>query len=183
MGAAGDDQLFGGSGTDRLEPGPGRDIVQSGAGSDTIRARDGAFDRIACGTGGRDTGNLDRLDFPGDTCFGSGLRRRGAPRALPLEATLGLTGRLRLDVACPADFGRACRGTVIAKLGNKVVGRRRFRVARGTHAERPIRLTRRQIRKIRRSTRFGAYTGRFAMTVRARGRTVKARVPLSVEGR
>jgi hemolysin type calcium-binding protein len=181
-GASGDDQLFGGPGRDALLPGPGRDIAQSGAGDDRIAARDGAFDRISCG-GGRDTVTLDRLDFPGESCFGSRLRRSGAPRALPLEGILGVNNRLRLEVACPSDSRRACRGTVVAKLGKATIGRRRFRVARGTHGASAIRPSRRALRKIRRSTREGLYTGRFTMTVRSRGRTVNQRVPLSVEGR
>jgi hemolysin type calcium-binding protein len=181
-GAAGDDQLFGGPGVDRLEPGRGRDIVQSGAGDDTIAARDGAFDRIACG-GGRDTVTMDKLDFPGETCFDSKLDRRGAPRATPLDGTLALSNRLRLGVACPADFPRACRGTVTARLGRRLVGRRRFRVARGTRGASAVRPSRRQLGKIRRATRFGLYRGRLIVTVRARGRTVRARVPLNVDGR
>lgn len=181
-GASGDDQLFGGGGRDRLLPGPGRDIVQSGAGADRVEARDGAFDRISCGSG-RDTVIMDKFDFPGVTCFGSRLRRRGAPRPLPLEATLGLTNKLRLDVGCPADSRRACRGTVIAKLGKRVIGRRAFRIRRGSHAERPVKIRKRFARRIRRSTRLGQFTGRFTMTVRSRRLKVSSRVPLDVEGR
>jgi hypothetical protein len=184
-GGTGDDQLFAGPGRDSLEPGSGRDIVQSGAGDDRVSARDGAFDRISCG-GGRDTVVMDRLDFPGDSCLGSRLRRRGTPRALPLTAVLGLDNRLRLEVGCPADFPRACRGTVVARLGRALAGRSRFRLRRGFRGNRPVRPSRRQLRKIRRATRFGQYTGSFRVTVRTRVRrgrvrTVSAGVPLSVD--
>lgn len=186
-GAEGDDQLFGGSGADGLYPGHGRDIVQSGNGDDTIAARDGEFDRISCGDG-VDTATIDGLDFPGDTCFGSTLKRRGAPRAMPLEATLTLSGALRVDVACPSDFKRACKGKVTAKLGRKRVGRKRvggkrFGVARGTHGASTVRPIRRQARKIRRGARLGLYRGRFTVTVRSAGQKVTRRVPLNVDRR
>jgi hypothetical protein len=96
---------------------------------------------------------------------------------------LALNNRLRAEIACPADARRACRGTVTALLGRKRIGRRRFHVARGTQGASPLRPNRRQRRKIRRSTRLGRYSGRFTLTVRSRGHTVRMRVPLEVEGR
>jgi hypothetical protein len=181
-GGTGDDLLFGGPGEDLLHPGRGHDIIQSGDGDDTIAARDGEFDRISCG-GGRDTGSIDRLDYPGETCFGSKLKRLGKPRATPLDATLTLTGKLLLEVACPSDFPRACRGKVTAKLGRKVLGRHRFRVARGTHAASAVRPSRKQVRRIRRATREGLYKGKLVVTARVGKRKVTARVALNVDQR
>jgi hypothetical protein len=90
-----------------------------------------------------------------------------------------------MGVACPADAPRACRGTVSATLGRRVIGRDRFRVSRGDRGSGAARPSRRQRRRIRRGQKFGRYSGRFRITVRSRDgrgrlRTVSREVALSV---
>jgi Ca2+-binding RTX toxin-like protein len=72
-GGAGDDALDGGNGNDTLDGGPGRDLVLGGPGFDTISSRDGARDRIRCGTGD-DLVLADRRDDVASDCE---LLRRG----------------------------------------------------------------------------------------------------------
>lgn len=67
FGLAGNDTLLGLGGNDLLDGGPGRDVLSGGPGNDTIHARDGARDRIGCGSG-RDTVVADRVDVVARDC-------------------------------------------------------------------------------------------------------------------
>ena len=61
FGGAGRDRIYGNAGSDRITPGRGEDRVIAAGGDDVIFARDGAKDRISCGSG-RDTVYADRID-------------------------------------------------------------------------------------------------------------------------
>jgi hypothetical protein len=60
-GDAGPNDIDGGEGGDVIDPGPGPDFVDGGAGNDRIWARDGAPDRINCGSG-NDLAVIDEFD-------------------------------------------------------------------------------------------------------------------------
>lgn len=62
FGQAGRDTLLGGRGNDRLNGGSGRNIYSAGSGNDIVSARNGARDRINCGSGRRDRATVDRRD-------------------------------------------------------------------------------------------------------------------------
>lgn len=68
VGGPGDDRLNGWTRDDTLIGGPGRDLLLGGPGKDTIYARDGAADRVNCGTNTRanperpDVAYVDRFD-------------------------------------------------------------------------------------------------------------------------
>jgi hypothetical protein len=79
-GAGGADKLFGGDGNDTLDGGSGRDTldggkgndkliggkdvnkIKGGAGDDTVRARNGKKDTIDCGSGRKDSAEVDKAD-------------------------------------------------------------------------------------------------------------------------
>lgn len=61
------DVLCGLRGNDRIRPGAGRDAIYAGAGDDVVHARDGAVDRVFCGTG-KDAAIADRNDRVGRDC-------------------------------------------------------------------------------------------------------------------
>lgn len=61
-GGAGNDKLYGGRGNDRLNGGKGRDVLSGGAGKDTINAKDGARDKVNCGSGKHDKVRADKKD-------------------------------------------------------------------------------------------------------------------------
>jgi Ca2+-binding RTX toxin-like protein len=79
LGGAGRDALAGGRGDDTLSGGAGPDVIDAaqrgrevdvvagGGGNDVIRARDGAVDRITCGSG-RDRVVADRRDRVAGDC-------------------------------------------------------------------------------------------------------------------
>jgi len=60
-GGSGKDRIVGGRGADNITGGPGRDRIFGGAGRDFIKVRDGARDKVSCGSG-RDRVNVDRRD-------------------------------------------------------------------------------------------------------------------------
>ena len=60
-GGIGNDSLFGEAGTDRIVAGFGSNVIDGGSGNDSIDARNGARDRVICGTG-RDTVRADAVD-------------------------------------------------------------------------------------------------------------------------
>ena len=60
-GGSSSDRIYGNSGADTITPGRGTDRVIAAGGNDRIRARDGAKDRISCGSG-TDRVTADRVD-------------------------------------------------------------------------------------------------------------------------
>jgi Ca2+-binding RTX toxin-like protein len=101
--------LEGGGGADLLDGGGGEDALAGGAGGDALRARDGARDAVACGTG-QDVAVVDerdRLRAGPERCeradAGSGARRGEAllrPAGCRLQVRLpGMARRLPLEAA------------------------------------------------------------------------------------
>jgi hypothetical protein len=66
-GKAGNDRLFGLAGDDLLVGGAGRDLLEGGPGKDRLLARDGASDRVRCGSG-QDTAVVDSRDRVASSC-------------------------------------------------------------------------------------------------------------------
>jgi hypothetical protein len=133
-GGAGRDTILGGFGADVIVGGPGRDTLTAGGGDDLVRARDGAVDEVACGYG-RDTAVVDEFDFTKTTC--ERIRRRGAPRAVPLHASVTDyvdSPTVTAQVGCPADSPRSCTGTLELSAGGHSLGSKRFRSRPGRFA-------------------------------------------------
>lgn len=140
----GDDVLFGAGRGTVLDGGSGHDDFIGSDGGDRIRARDGQSDSISCYRG-RDSVLADGHDFVAvgrDTGRCERVHRRGAAAAVavgepflndagPLTVT-SPGGVIGFDVACSSGGPRVCRGTVAVSLGGVALGRRAFRVRRGT---------------------------------------------------
>ncbi len=67
VGGSSHDRLTGGTGDDDLSGGSGRDDLSGGSGTDTFDVRDGARDRVDCGSG-RDSVTADRSDRVARDC-------------------------------------------------------------------------------------------------------------------
>ncbi len=65
VGGPDNDRIFGEAGRDRIRVGSGRNFVDAGSGNDSIEARNGARDRIICGSG-VDRVHADRYDLLSD---------------------------------------------------------------------------------------------------------------------
>ncbi len=129
-GGRGDDQITGSRRRDVIDPGPGIDGVRGRGGDDRIDTRDGFIDFPECG--GRGSALIDALDDYPRTC--ARVRRRGTARAIPERAILSSRGfpsvdTFKVDVICPLDGPRVCRGTV-AVHGKQTVLRKRFALPR-----------------------------------------------------
>jgi hypothetical protein len=61
-GGAGNDTLDGGAGNDKLTGGPDANTIKGGAGDDTVNAKNGKVDTIDCGSGKKDSANVDKAD-------------------------------------------------------------------------------------------------------------------------
>ena len=150
-GGRGDDRISGSAGNDRLTGGSGRDELRAGAGDDLIRSRDGTNDRITC-SAGRDLAVLDGVDFfrrrGGDVCE---RVRRNRPAAAMLSPDLAENPRLLfiygggddyLEVGCPADAPKVCRGRARVTWRGRTLLAGRVRVRRNRIGLVDIRLTR-----------------------------------------
>jgi hemolysin type calcium-binding protein len=128
-GGAGDDRLEGSNGPNRLKPGSGQDDVASFGGNDRVPARDRSIDILRCGKG-RDTLKLDVRDFFGRGC--ERVRRKGLPGGIPVAAyTLAQSDEGPfVEIACPYDGPRICRGRTRVTYKGKTVGRKKFKARR-----------------------------------------------------
>jgi len=130
--------LDGGDGEDYLDGGADTDRLRGGAGGDTLRSRDGATDRVSCGSG-RDLVVADRQDQIDSDCevveIGTPVARAGRRAVVrPLAGVVALahTGALRsaplldrISVRLPARID-AARGTVevvTARRGRRATAR------------------------------------------------------------
>ena len=64
----GADTVYGEAGADQITGGAGRDILAAGPGDDILFARDGARDRVVCGSGRDDVAIVDRGDVLARGC-------------------------------------------------------------------------------------------------------------------
>jgi Ca2+-binding RTX toxin-like protein len=170
-GDAGDDTLSAGDGADTLIGGAGVDDLSAGAGGDTVNVRDGLADRVRCGDG-VDEVRADTLDEVDADCEavareatvpppddGGGGRDRTAPRVEAGASTRQRIGR-RPGVRVAATSSE--RGTIaasgvldVAGLGLPLRSRRARVTVAGGGAELRIRLSRSQVREVRRALRRG----------------------------
>ena len=161
-GGSGRDTIGGSAGSNRLSGGPSPDVIHAGRGNDRISARDGRLDRIACGRG-RDRARLDGVDYFADRC--ERVRRSFLPAAVPLD--LGSSGRhggtAFVEVGCPRDAPRRCRGRVLLED----LGSRRFRIRHGRQRRIAIELPERSVPLLRRG---GATLDVIVRSLDARGR-------------
>jgi len=105
-GGPGRDTITGSEYRDVIVPGAGDDTVLAESGNDVVRSRDSSADLIECSSG-RDTVLLDGLDYAASDC--ERLRRRGAARAVPVQATVDEEGSdFGVVVVCPPDGPAVC---------------------------------------------------------------------------
>lgn len=147
-GGAGDDIVVGNRGPNTLRGGAGVDGVWGGPGRDLLLSRDDSYDDVRCGTG-IDTALLDTDDFFTNLrdrrC--EKPRRSGPVSALPrpvgfsTEFPIPLKGDYtyvddyagaRLDLGCPGDAPRLCKGRVFVRYRGRILGSTRFRIRRNT---------------------------------------------------
>jgi RTX calcium-binding nonapeptide repeat (4 copies) len=146
-GGSGQDRIFGSGGADSLTGGAGADIVKGGRGNDRIRTRDDSIDELSCG-GGRDTAVLDVFDYFAGACE----RPR---RTLPAGATIvKLTTSPKnrasalVEIGCPGDATRGCRGSVSLRYRGSRIGDGDFGLGRSARESVRIRLPRRLVNRL-----------------------------------
>jgi hypothetical protein len=130
-GGRGEDEITGSRRRDRIDPGPGRDEVSGRGGGDLITTRDGFIDLPECG--GRGTALIDALDNYPARC--TRVRRHGAARAIPVRVVHRERGwpavtTFIVDLVCPRDGPRVCRGTVTVTGSHGGTLRKPFRLPR-----------------------------------------------------
>jgi hypothetical protein len=167
LGEQGNDTLIGGPGTDEIDGGEGADTIQSGAGDDTVASADGVTDDIACGDG-IDRVTADQLDRIAIDCEGV-TRATVAPPAGGAEGGDATPPRLRLRAVRTqrADRGLTVTATssepgVLALSGlldaggiNNPIRAREGEARAGRPARLRVRLTRRQLARVRKDLRRG----------------------------
>src|SRR5919109_1264033 len=187
-GGKGDDLMIGGDSTDLFEEGPARNGADAMRGSGNvdevsyrkrrgkIRAdlqgdrddgepgeRDQIDDDVEDLSGGRANDRLDGFDYFADRC--ERVRRSFLPAAVPLD--LGSSGRhggtAFVEVGCPRDAPRRCRGRVLLED----LGSRRFRIRHGRQRRIAIELPERSVPLLRRG---GATLDVIVRSLDARGR-------------
>jgi Ca2+-binding RTX toxin-like protein len=133
-GGAGADTIGGSAGNNRIRGGAGPDAIYADRGRDRISDRDGQIDEIECGRG-RDRVILDGFDFFADRC--ERVRRTFRPAGIPLglSASDRRGGTAFLEIGCPRDAPRRCRGRAIIKDGPRTLGSDRFSIRRGRRGD------------------------------------------------
>ena len=154
VGSPFDDLLVGTSGINRIDGGGGADVVNALGGNDEVAARDGAQDRVDCGTG-TDEG---MFDAPGvDTVAGceSALFRDVVIRLL----TKGQRQKLRrrgvsIALRCPDENCTAVTRASV-KVGRRTLrfGTRTIKLNGGTRAVVRLTLSRRNAARVLRALR------------------------------
>ncbi len=81
----GADTVYGEAGADQITGGAGRDILAAGPGDDILFARDGARDRVVCGSGRDDVAIVDRGDVLARGCETVNRPPRRKPPRLEAE--------------------------------------------------------------------------------------------------
>lgn len=142
-GGSGNDRIVATGAADALDGRLGDDVLIGGDGADRFRARDGDHDIVFCGRGG-DRLAVDAIDFISGSCE---LRRRASAAEATLLSTSyrsfngrptpGLVGTPfpghgAINVGCPVDGPRRCRGSVTITRGRKPLAADRFSIWRGT---------------------------------------------------
>ncbi len=154
-GRGGSDLLYGNSGPNLLDGGAGPDLVWAGAGADLIRLRGRDLDGVSCGAG-HDRARLDALDSLSSRASCERIDR-GSSAIATFDAFSESAGssrevladerRFYVDIACPTDAGRRCRGQVLMRYRSTVLARGSFSIHRGGDGQPTLKLTRAGIRK------------------------------------
>jgi len=130
-GGPGRDTITGSEYRDVIVPGAGDDTVLAESGNDVVRSRDSSADLIECSSG-RDTVLLDGLDYAASDC--ERLRRRGAARAVPVQATVDEEGSdFGVVVVCPPDGPAVCVAQVSFAIRGGARRSYRLRIPRGRY--------------------------------------------------
>jgi RTX calcium-binding nonapeptide repeat (4 copies) len=186
-GGADFDRLFGGSGNDTLRGEDGNDVLRGntgvdehsgGDGNDFIESREpegttASADTVICGLGS-DSAEADLQDLVSGTCEAQDIGAVGeTPNVrLPGRALrVSSGGRVRVRLRCPRGVRRlGCRGRLQLRLGRRAGSSRsrrvRYRIRAGRRKTVTLKLTRRDVRSIRRRGR----RARGVLTSTERGR-------------
>jgi hypothetical protein len=105
-------ELYGEEGNDTIDGGPDEDLLDGGGGDDTLRARDGAIDRLSCGSG-NDTAVVDADDVVAPDCE-TAQRPRVAAAPPPVAATPTPPDRTPPNVSMTVPK-RPSLGSIIAR--------------------------------------------------------------------
>jgi hypothetical protein len=163
-GGAADDDLDGGTGTDRLEGSLGADVLSGGDGNDTLRAREptgfaAVADTVLCGAG-TDFAEGDLKDAVSSSCENKDIGAVGeTPNVDIPRRTLRVsrTGRVRVRMRCPRGVrSLGCKGRLQLRVGRARSSRSRrvrYKIKAGRRKTVTLRLTRRDVRTIRRRGR------------------------------
>jgi Ca2+-binding RTX toxin-like protein len=164
-GGAGDDDLDGGTGTDRLEGSTGADVLRGGDGNDTHRAREptgstAVTDIVSCGAG-TDFAEGDLKDAVSGSCENQDIGAVGETPNVRLPGKslrISRTGRVRVRLRCPRGVKRlGCMGRLQLRLGRSAGSSRSrrvgYRIKAGRRKTVTLKLTRRDVRSIRRRGR------------------------------
>ena len=181
-GGGGDDSLDGDAGADRLDGGRGADFLNGRGGRDVLDARDGGgHDFVVCGVG-RDLALLDGYDYPEyygsvgrDRC--ERIRRSGAAVALPFMNVSTETGTLGVEVGCPADGPRRCRGRVEVRGRGIAFRSRAFSIRSGASRVLEIAVSRRVLGRLEQARTVRVTVSSFDRRGRLRRRS--ERLPVS----
>jgi hypothetical protein len=162
-GRDGNDQLWAEGGDDVVEPGEGADAISAGPGADTVSAADGERDSVACGDGA-DRVTADQLDVVDADCetvvrstvappAGAAEGDTTAPRLSVRVDRTQRAGRIRLT-ARSSEAGSVDASAFLAVDGvNLRVPPVERAVRAGRRASLSLRLSRSQLRRVRRRGR------------------------------
>src|SRR3954447_1242181 len=161
----GNDNLAADDGADVLIGGRGADFMQGGQGTDFLNSREptgttAVADTLDCGTG-LDTVEADLKDNIQPDCNEVDRAPVGEPPNVDiLGKTLRVsrTGRVKVRMRCPRGVKRlGCKGRLQLKIDRRAGSARsrkvRYRIKAGKRKTVTLRLTRRDIRKLRRNKR------------------------------
>jgi Ca2+-binding RTX toxin-like protein len=163
-GKSGSDTLIGGAGDDVIGQNPARacaanslgqlacfpifagsspdgfDTINGGPGNDTLSTQDGAVDAaVHCGEGS-DSVFVDLHDPPlaagqnGCESVQNGQRNEHPLLITTREVHADRAGRVNLQLACPANHGRTCHGTLSLFRSKQTIGRVGYRIRAGLQA-------------------------------------------------
>ena len=159
VGSSRAESLIGDGGGDLLRSGGGEDFLNGQRGADRLDLRDGDVGIANCGDA-RDMLLVDRRDMAAGNC--ERVLRPGPAAAVPLGSgadslSTGTNpedqlagGGVAVDLGCPVDVGRSCRGSVRMVFGGRTVGSRTFFLRPGQEVLYDLQLGDRFRRRVRR---------------------------------
>jgi Ca2+-binding RTX toxin-like protein len=165
VGDASNNLLIGNGGNDTMTGGPGSDQFFGEGGDDVLLAL-GGRDEVGCGIG------FDQTVHDADDLLNGDCERRGASVASDSAGVSG-TGKAKVKLACPAEEGAACKGTLVLVSNGKRLGSGKFSVANGKTGTATVKLTKKGRKALAKSGDTLLVSGQ-AQTTEPQGKSTNA---------